>query len=450
MSCILLISFCGYQMLPVTTNACAQAVCLCLRNVLNQDIKFLKKFLSDSAGLRNALRLCKRLQKADDDFHLEVISFMAFICFFSDDILPVLQECPITIPVIEVLLRTTCTSTRMECSRLLSFLSVHEAVHKPMFKYNLPAIMIELVLECRNTAIQGAMASPRGAAGDPQGEAAIIATTLKFAINVLANLSLNNEAIVGMIVDDSKFVSVIFGILEEGERMPAFVQVKVATVLHNITDFKKGRQCIAGMRSSKDILRSQMSSTNKALREIISKVIADLRDERNEKVADVSQDDMLEKLSKRRERVMNELMHTERTYVDHLLQMVALFLRFKAISQEAKNKIDATNATKMHANVEGLSSLHFKFLQELEKLEKEKDTDSAKTLGGVLNEFLVGKLDIYKEYTQNFEKYQAITDEKAFRKFLDAERKAAAKMNKKRVEMTPQSLLITPIQRIPR
>ena len=129
---------------------------------------------------------------------------------------------------------------------------------------------------------------------------------------------------------------------------------------------------------------------------------------------------------------------------------------------EAKNKSDAENATEMHKNVEGLSSLHFKFLQELQNLKKQEaaeeenggetqgEEEEKMTLGGVLKEQLVGKLDIYRTYTQNFEKYQSIVDTKSFKKFLEAERKAEMKLQKKRVDMTPQSLLITPIQRIPR
>ena len=131
---------------------------------------------------------------------------------------------------------------------------------------------------------------------------------------------------------------------------------------------------------------------------------------------------------------------------------------------EAKQKSDAENAKEMHKNVEGLSSLHFKFLQELQNLKKREEEETGGvggceegeneeekvTLGVVLKEQLVGKLDIYRTYTQNFEKYQSIADSKSFKKFLDAERKAEMKLQKKRVDMTPQSLLITPIQRIPR
>ena len=59
-------------------------------------------------------------------------------------------------------------------------------------------------------------------------------------------------------------------------------------------------------------------------------------------------------------------------------------------------------------------------------------------------------MDVYRDYTQNFEKYQTFTETKAFRKFLELERKSESKTQKKRVTLTPQSLLITPIQRIPR
>ena len=221
------------------------------------------------------------------------------------------------------------------------------------------------------------------------------------------------------------------------------------------------------------------------MRDIISRCIAELRDESKKGGDDENQ---VEKMKAKRRRIMDELMSTEKTYVDHLLQMVAMFLRFlffslfslcfwkliffffsfffryKAISMEAKNKSDSENATEMHRNVEGLSSLHFKFLQELQNLKKQEaaeeenseaggegdDEKERITLGGVLKEQLVGKLDIYRTYTQNFEKYQSIVDTKSFKKFLEAERKAEMKSQKKRVDMTPQSLLITPIQRIPR
>ena len=49
-----------------------------------------------------------------------------------------------------------------------------------------------------------------------------------------------------------------------------------------------------------------------------------------EEAGDVGEEEK-EKMEKKRKNVLNELIYTEKTYVDHLLQMVALFLRFKAI-----------------------------------------------------------------------------------------------------------------------
>ena len=145
-------------------------------------------------------------------------------------------------------------------------------------------------------------------------------------------------------------------------------------------------------------------------------------------------------------------------------------------SQESKHKSHLENATKMHQNVEALSSLHFNFYQELkalqtqevsylsipihifssfviifsfffnpfylsslsplsqEKNETQKEESEGGgggkeggeekkeiTLGGVVKEKLVGELSWYREYTQNFENYQQFTEEKAFKRFLEAE-----------------------------
>ena len=150
----------------------------------------------------------------------------------------------------------------------------------------------------------------------------------------------------------------------------------------------------------------------------------------------------------------------------YLLFLFSLFLIMIIIfSQESKHKSHLENATKLHQNVEALSSLHFNFYQELKALqaqevfffsvplpkrqnslyffflpllfslshplpqEKEeseggKEGDEEKkeiTLGGVVKEKLVGELSWYREYTQNFENYQQFTEEKAFKRFLDAE-----------------------------
>mmetsp|Transcript_24361 Transcript_24361/g.68297 ORF Transcript_24361/g.68297 Transcript_24361/m.68297 type:complete len:1678 (+) Transcript_24361:195-5228(+) len=435
------------KLINVKSPKAARAICICLRNVL-QESGCMKYFLSLKNGPNSVCLLCKRAVRAKDFLQQTFVSFLAYVCFFSEEILPCLERNKIHAPTIDILLRTTSIHTRMECIRALSYLSVHPSMAEQMIESDATEIAMELLLECRGNPGSEAIA-PREMC--PQ-EKAVVAATLKYSVNLLCNLSLGRESVVEKVISDEKVVGVIFGILQEGDRTASYVQVKIASIIHNLCEFKSGRHYVASIKQSKDILRSQMSSTNKNLRDIVSKTINDLRDERTEtKAGEPLEEEALEKLSKRRERVMNELMHTERTYVDHLLQMVALFLRYKAISQDAKSKVDASNATEMHANVEGLSSVHFKFLQELEKLQKGEDgPDGPRTLGGVVEEFLVQKLDIYKEFTRNFEKYQAITDEKPFRKFLESERKAAAKTNKKRVEMTPQSLLITPIQRVPR
>ena len=296
--------------------------------------------------------------------------------------------------------------------------------------------------------------------------------TIKFVLNTICNLSIPGgthvDQVVGTLLADKRVIPRLLDTLQEGDRVPSVVQIKIATLLMNIMSSKEGRPRIASIRKVKDIFRSQVSSTNRVLRDIMGKLLAELRDEAKKgPLDDAENQQKIAKMKERRAHVIDELMSTEETYLDHLLQMVAMFLRYKVITSQENRKTHEENATEMHANVEQLSSVHFKLLQELQKLKKrdeaggsgppvspfppkEGEGESPTTLGGILKEFLVGKLDIYRTYTRNFEKYQRITDEKSFKKFLEAEKKTAMKTNIKRVELSTQSLLITPIQRIPR
>jgi hypothetical protein len=462
-----------------------RAVVLCLKNVLAES-RLMKRFIAQEEGVRLVCRifseLCGYHSSLPPEIVVDWLNCMTLLLWHSDELLTPFVEFSTALSVFDLLVGPLAASpvVQVDTIRGLSFLSSNQTISDSLVQgTRVTEVICDVILTGQPVPVTAANPSidflRHRQSRLEEGDAASVVQ--KYSINTLANLSTGCESVVHHLIGDERMMVKLCTLLEEGDRTPSFVQVKVATILYNIMQTKDGRQCVAGIRKIKEVFRSQMSSTNKILRDIVAKLIAELRDETKKVAEDTENEQSVKKMRERRARVMDELMHTERTYVDHLLQMVAMFLRYKAISQEAKNKTDEENAIEMHANVEALSQVHFKFLQELEKFKKqEQDRDredpppppplppppsssssssssapeEERSLGGILKEFLVGKLDVYRKYTQNFEKYQSITDEKAFRKFLEAERKNALKTSKKRVEMTPQSLLITPIQRIPR
>ena len=86
-------------------------------------------------------------------------------------------------------------------------------------------------------------------------------------------------------------------------------------------------------------------------------------------------------------------------------------------------------ARKIHAQVEALSSIHFKFQQDLALLIKQEEENEngrrssgeVSTLGTIVKEKLVAELDVYRDYVRQFEEFREFTNRKTFRKFLEAE-----------------------------
>mmetsp|Transcript_13351 Transcript_13351/g.18219 ORF Transcript_13351/g.18219 Transcript_13351/m.18219 type:complete len:1644 (-) Transcript_13351:244-5175(-) len=456
------------QLVKVKALSANRSVMLCLRNLM-QEPRLLKRFLGNEEWMFSLCEMFSfffsetaQMENFPPEIVADWLGCFSLFAWHVDEMLPGLLKYNVIGAALSLLEGPLGTqwAVQLEGCRLLSFVTSIVPMCDTLKDSHLSSVFIELLVNPHSE-------------GNPHTSSDSASLQLKFVVNVLANVTIGEEEFVPKFVSDlladERVLQKLVSLLEEGDRSLSFNQIKLATLVFNIMQTKDGRQAVASLRKIKDVFRSQMSSTNKVLRDIVSRCIAELRDETKKGGEDLESEQQIKKMQERRARVIDELMHTERTYVDHLLQMVAMFLRYKAISQEAKQKSDAENAIEMHANVEALSSLHFKFLQELEKLKKQEakekeegtpvppspspstgEEEERRTLGGVLKEYLVGKLDIYRTYTQNFEKYQSIVDQKPFKKFLEAERKAAMKTNKKRVDMTPQSLLITPIQRIPR
>ncbi len=472
----------------MTSHEATRSVCLFLRNLL-QDSRAHRQFLSSTKHLQFVLHAfydvsqqthCAVSDAAVGDW-MSVISFLVWNC---DELRDILLEyhTPDCVMIVLQSRRPLSLSLQLECARALSFLSSNEEVCDHLLtNTNVVTVVTELLLSFDANGSGGiALSRPKGSLGgsdssfvmdgnmsfkEGRGSGSLHSgnqsrfredsefSFLKFTVNLIANLTFGSPEKLTDLFTNDQLILKIASLLEEGDRFPPFIQIKLVTILHNIMMTKEGRKRVAGFPKMKDVFRSQMSSTNKTLRDIVSRCLTELRDEK--KSTDEDRGRRESKMRGKRGRVMEELIQTERTYVDNLLQMVALFLRFKVISQESKhNKVDVENASRLHADVEALSSLHFKFFQELEKCVKKEEAwecdDDRNTIGRVINDYLVGKMDVYRDYTQNFEKYQTFTETKSFRKFLETERKSESKQQKKRVTVTPQSLLITPIQRIPR
>ena len=363
----------------MSSHESSRSVCLFLRNLL-QDNRAHRTFFSNPQHLQFILHAFYDLAQCQesavsDAVALDWMSAISFISYQCDDFKNVFVEyhCPDCILIILQSRRPISLPLQMECIKALSFLSANEEICEHLLR-NTKAISVgaevflsfdasgaggiglsrpqKTLLRSSDSAVTNSLEvnppqkDSRGSGNFslgnlPRSRDDPDCMYMKFSVNLLANLTFGSPDLLAELIQNDCLIQRIASLLEEGDRIPPFIQVKLVTILHNLMCHKEGRRRVASVPKIKDVFRSQMSSTNKTLRDIVSRCLTELRDEK--KSTDDDSDRRVSKMHNKRGKVIAELIQTERTYVDNLLQMVALFLRFKVITQESKHRIEMEN-----------------------------------------------------------------------------------------------------------
>jgi hypothetical protein len=152
----------------------------------------------------------------------------------------------------------------------------------------------------------------------------------------------------------------------------------------------------------------------------------------------------VDKSTMHRARVVNEIVNTEKQYVENLLIIVKVY---KEPLEKNPKLLSRDERVKIFSIVDTLYAVHLNFLQKLQKVVLEHNPNSPLALSPVFEKELLQELKVYRLYINNYdESCDTLVDamtRPAFATWLE-EQTSLFKSK------TLTSLLITPIQRIPR
>lgn len=157
-----------------------------------------------------------------------------------------------------------------------------------------------------------------------------------------------------------------------------------------------------------------------------------------------------EKRKRIRDQVVREILSTERSYVESLQSLVALYVRPIRDAVKTKDRIlKDEHIAKLFSNIEMVVNIHVPFLVDLERVVSEwSDESSISPLFTKYAPFF----KVYTVYVNNHENASALLHkllkEKKYSKFQKFESEATANPLAKGLNLN--SFLIMPIQRIPR
>jgi hypothetical protein len=145
------------------------------------------------------------------------------------------------------------------------------------------------------------------------------------------------------------------------------------------------------------------------------------------------------KLELKRSLVRDELLSTEKTYIQGLKILIQKFANPLKTTEKAKIGLTTQQISNIFLNVEALSQFHFRLCAELQ--------DKQRTVGDIFKKYA----DFLKMYTQYLNGYESsmsvinsLNNNKQFKKFLESRRKDPE------ISLDFMSYLIMPVQRIPR
>jgi RhoGEF domain len=287
-----------------------------------------------------------------------------------------------------------------------------------------------------------------------------VGAALPVALNVLSNVCYMQEPAV---VDAMASSPVVPKLLERMRSLRAPAQEGAGNLLTILSYAPSSRELLVH-RGALRAITPLMSADDPQVRHAVSSAHENMRGQWNalqrNPEAMAHADDPARRLL-----VLNELVETEKTYVEVLLTMVTIFLNpLSTAGQEAG--ISQTEIKAIFSIVEMLSSLHTTFLQALQRryltaVASATNTSAVAAAGsdalaaaddivvGDLLFELAGRLKIYKDYINNYAEasktLSAALRRDSFKRFID-EQLCGLKME----TLSLHNCLITPIQRIPR
>eukprot|EP01113_Clastostelium_recurvatum_P021504 TRINITY_DN2547_c0_g1_i6.p1 TRINITY_DN2547_c0_g1~~TRINITY_DN2547_c0_g1_i6.p1 ORF type:complete len:893 (+),score=272.87 TRINITY_DN2547_c0_g1_i6:173-2680(+) len=154
----------------------------------------------------------------------------------------------------------------------------------------------------------------------------------------------------------------------------------------------------------------------------------------------------------RRERVIQELLRTEQTYVQNLALCISVFLT--PLVQTTRNPplLDATKIGQIFLNIQDIYQVHAPFLQELVAQLEKLSTFESFPIGSVLQQFFSEPelAKAYSYYTFHFDAADVVLHEQIERNILFSKYLEKCSEHEHCGRLGLSSFLIQPIQRIPR
>jgi hypothetical protein len=151
-----------------------------------------------------------------------------------------------------------------------------------------------------------------------------------------------------------------------------------------------------------------------------------------------------DKAAMHRARVVNEIVNTEKQYVENLLMIVKVY---EEPLEKNPKLLARDERKKIFSIVKTLFSVHSNFLQKLQKVVLQHQNDTQTVLGDVFQEALAQELKVYRLYINNYDESCETLEEAMSRPVFNAWLEEQTALFKSKAL---PSLLITPIQRIPR
>jgi len=170
------------------------------------------------------------------------------------------------------------------------------------------------------------------------------------------------------------------------------------------------------------------------------------------KAEPVEDDALLQKYRAHREKVLGEIIDTERTYMKSLGKLIEVFLK----PLKTQNIVDSSTIPRLFSNIESLQRFHLELYMLFEAAMKQvkKATDHPNHDRGIGNIFL-SRMPFFKLYTEYVNNYDVshstlmkLNRDKKFTTFVTEN--CISEDGKQVGSFYLKNLLITPIQRIPR
>eukprot|EP01103_Thecamoeba_quadrilineata_P014872 TRINITY_DN4535_c0_g1_i1.p1 TRINITY_DN4535_c0_g1~~TRINITY_DN4535_c0_g1_i1.p1 ORF type:complete len:1172 (-),score=291.73 TRINITY_DN4535_c0_g1_i1:43-3558(-) len=418
-----------------------ELVCLALRNLFYDSLAQQDFFEQNGVAvlLEAQDRICRENNLKD-----HYLTLLAILCWMRPPIRKALfsSDSFMSLLVSSLSAHNLPITAQLSVLHILCSFSLEEEFIEPLVTYGVVEPLIEDVINARDK------------------ETFLLKNVGRtdLVINVLSNLSYRTKAVAFFFVGMDAIEPLVYLV---DLSTPETLRIRVTHLITNISTDDQARALLM-QKNVKAAFQSQVVTPNAQLKEAVSNALLNLRFCQVSNVPDINPSSgpgpaLLNKLRKdanHRDRVIKEILETEKGYVENLLLLTHMKNSILGnLSQMSKSFGKKTNSSlesslKLFSTVEALSTLHSQFLQKLTQKMISRVEGEELLVGQILLD-LAKELEVYCDFVNNYNEAAQFLESC----LADEETKKRVEEERQELKMKTPALwsqLITPIQRIPR